>query len=359
MRNLFALTTLIFFPCWVIADEPEERKDTTAALTEKAPALELRVTGSNVVFTGERDLSRGISEAATLKRKVKQATVPLRQIQQEINRLEIGMVQAEQQLVTLNAQLANVQDVATNNRLVGALNTVEGQMSLARKSLEGLKEKENLSRTQLNEAREAYVQNIIEMRKLADQLSAGYETANDFPEMQEKLKTLAAESGKELKFELSSSFMGNLKKLDDLEKAVHKEKISLRRDGNTFYASVVINGQHTAEMIVDSGASLISLPYELAISMGLKPEPSDKRILIEIADGSTITGVLKKIATVRVGTFELKDVECAVLGPEAVSATPLLGMTFLGEFQFQLDAADATLGMTQIEGDSSSGSRRK
>ena len=103
------------------------------------------------------------------------------------------MVQAEQQLVTLNAQLANVQDVATINRLVGAFNTVEGQMPLARKSLEGLKEKENLARTQLNEAREAYVQNIIEMRKLADQLSVGYETANDFPEMQEKLKTLVAE----------------------------------------------------------------------------------------------------------------------------------------------------------------------
>ena len=120
MRNLFALTILIFCPCWILADEPEEKKDTTAALTEQAPELELRVTGSNVVFAGERDLSRGISEAATLKRKVKQAAVPLRQIQQEINRLEIGMVQAEQQLVTLNAQLANVQDVATNNRLVGA-----------------------------------------------------------------------------------------------------------------------------------------------------------------------------------------------------------------------------------------------
>ncbi|RLT20003.1 MAG: TIGR02281 family clan AA aspartic protease [Planctomycetota bacterium] len=358
MRHLLALTTLIICPCWVFADEPEEKKDTTAALTEQAPELELRVTGSNVVFTGERDLSRGISESATLKRKVKQATIPLRQIQLEINRLEIGMVQAEQQLVTLNAQLANVQDVATNNRLVGALNTVEGQMSLARKSLEGLKEKENRARTQLNEAREAYVQNIIDLRKLADQLSAGYETAKDSPEIQERLKTLTAESGKELKFELSS-LTGNLKKLVELEKSVHEEKISLRRDGNTFYASVVINGKHTTEMVVDSGASLISLPYELAISMGLKPEPSDKRILIEIADGSTITGVLKKMASVRVGTFEVKDVECAVLGPEAVSATPLLGMTFLGEFQFQLDSADATLGMTQIEGDPSTGSRRK
>ena len=34
-------------------------------------------------------------------------------------------------------------------------------------------------------------------------------------------------------------------------------------------------------------------------------------------------------------------------------------MTFLGGFQFQLDAADSTLGMTQIEGDATTGSRRK
>ena len=92
MRKLFAITTLVFCPCWVFADEPEEKNDTTEARIEQAPELELRVTGSNVVFTGERNLSRGMSEATTLKRKVKQATLPLRQIQQEINRLEIGMV---------------------------------------------------------------------------------------------------------------------------------------------------------------------------------------------------------------------------------------------------------------------------
>lgn len=196
------------------------------------------------------------------------------------------------------------------------------------------------------------------MRKLADKLTAGYETARDSAEIQEKIKTLAADAGKELKFELSSSLLSNIHKLEDLEKAVHVEKISLRRDGNTFYASVVIDGKHTTEMIVDSGASVISLPYELAVSMNLKPEPGDKKIVLEIADGSRISGVLKKISTVRVGTFELKDVECAVLGPEAVNAMPLLGMSFLGEFQFQLDAAESTLGMTQIEGDAANPKRK-
>lgn len=351
MRILASIAFLIFGSCCIAADEPNSAEESTVATTQD-PALELRVTGSNVVFAGERDLARGISEAATLKRKVKQAAAPLRQIQQEINRYEIGMVQGEQQLVNLSAQLANVQSVADNNRLVGAINAIQGQMTLARKNLEAFKEKENQARVQLNAAREAYVQHTIDMRNLANQLADAYAGANDSLDVQEKLKSLEADSGKELKFEKSSALLSNLRKLEELEKSVHKEKISLRRDGNTFYATVVINGKHTTEMVVDSGASLISLPYELAVSMDLKPEPGDKRILLSIADGSTITGVLKKIPLVRVGTFEVKDVECAVLGPEAVSATPLLGMSFLGEFQFQLDSAESTLGITQIEGDS-------
>ncbi len=358
MRTLTPIAVLILCGGWIAADELKGSAETPAA-TEQTPELEMIVTGSNIVFANERDLSRGISDAATLKRKVKQASTPLRQIQQGITRYESGMVQAEQQLVNLNAQLANVQDIATNNRLVGAINNIQGQMSLARKSLEVFKEQENQARARLNEAREAYVENTLRMRKLADQLSEGYDKASDSPEMQEKVKALIADSGKELKFEKTSSLLSNFRKLEDLEKSVHKEKISLRRDGNTFYATVVINGKHTTEMVVDSGASVISLPYELAVSMDLKPEPSDKRVLIGIADGSTITGVLKKISVVRVGTFEVKDVECAVLGPEAVNATPLLGMTFLGEFQFQLDSAESTLGITQIEGDSTSGSRKK
>lgn len=126
--------TTILNPLLLVADEPPAVGTQVSA--EQSPELELRVSGSNVVFEGERDLSKAISEAAKLKRKVKQAATPLRQIQQEINKYEIGLVQGEQQLVLLNTQLANVQDVATNNRLVGTLNAIEGQMTLGRKTLE-------------------------------------------------------------------------------------------------------------------------------------------------------------------------------------------------------------------------------
>ncbi len=112
------------------AKSESSEKDSSLA----APiSLELKISGTNAVLAAERDLSRGLTEVTSLKRKVKLAAKPVRELQQEINILENRMIQAEQQLVGLNAQLANVNDVTSNNRLVGAINTLEGQLSLAKK----------------------------------------------------------------------------------------------------------------------------------------------------------------------------------------------------------------------------------
>jgi clan AA aspartic protease (TIGR02281 family) len=321
-------------------------------------SLELKVSGTNAVVAAERDLSRGLTEVTSLKRKVKLAVKPVRDLQQEINVLENRMIQAEQQLVGLNAQLANVNDVASNNRLVGAINTLEGQLSLAKKSLETLKEKETAARAALNKSREDFVLQVLDLSKLSTQIDEAYTMAAENPEMQESFAKLKKDSGKDLKRQPSSSLTGTQRKLQELEESIQTEKATLRREGNTFFASVVVNGKHTQEMVVDTGASMISLPYEMAVGMGLKPEANDKQILLTIADGSTITAHLKVIDSVRVGTFTAEKVQCAVLGPEAVNAEPLLGMSFLGEFQFNLDAAEGTLGLTQIESDGA-GSRKK
>lgn len=372
-RAIFCATLLlagIAVPnCLHAADEQDETagekdSESKSESSEKgsslaAPiSLELKVSGTNAVLAAERDLSRGLTEVTSLKRKVKLAAKPVRDLQQEINVLENRMIQAEQQLVGLNAQLANVNDVASNNRLVGAINTLEGQLSLAKKSLETLKEKETAARAALNKSREDFVQQVLDLSKLSTQIDEAYAKAAENPEMQESFAKLKKDSGKDLKLQPSSSLTGTQRKLQELEESIQTEKVTLRREGNTFFASVVVNGKHTQEMVVDTGASMISLPYEMAVGMGLKPEANDKQILLTIADGSTITAHLKVIDSVRVGTFTAEKVQCAVLGPEAVNAEPLLGMSFLGEFQFNLDAAEGTLGLTQIESDGA-GSRKK
>jgi aspartyl protease family protein len=57
------------------------------------------------------------------------------------------------------------------------------------------------------------------------------------------------------------------------------------------------------------------------------------------------------LPSVRVGKFSLENVECAVLGPEATRAEALLGMSFLGAFQFEIDSAAKKLTMVKVQGE--------
>ena len=118
--------------------------------------------------------------------------------------------------------------------------------------------------------------------------------------------------------------------------------------GGTMYVSVVINGEHQQQMVLDSGASIISLPRNIAAKCGIEVDSSAPPIQLTLADNSVISGRLVTIPEVRVGKFIVENVECAVLGPEAVNAPPLLGMSFLGNFKFEVDASDASLRMIKV-----------
>ena len=127
------------------------------------------------------------------------------------------------------------------------------------------------------------------------------------------------------------------------------EEIPLQRvGGGSLIVSVVIDGKHTQEMVLDSGANLVTLPQEVADKCGIQIAADDPRIVMSLADGSRITGRLVNIPSMRVGKFAAENVQCAVLGAEAVNAPCLLGMSFLENFKFQVDAAKGTLKMVQM-----------
>ncbi len=79
--------------------------------------------------------------------------------------------------------------------------------------------------------------------------------------------------------------------MESVEETVLTAAIPLRKaEGDSFYASVVINGEHVSEMIVDSGASLLVLPLKVAVKFGIEPTSQDPTIHLQLADGSVIEG---------------------------------------------------------------------
>ena len=48
------------------------------------------------------------------------------------------------------------------------------------------------------------------------------------------------------------------------------------------------------------------------------------------------------------GQFELRQVDAVVLEEEGGPTEPLLGMSYLGEFRFQINAAENTLKLSRV-----------
>lgn len=93
-----------------------------------------------------------------------------------------------------------------------------------------------------------------------------------------------------------------------------------------FVVHPAVNGQRV-RMLVDTGASVVSLSSEDAALLGIKVEQRDFTRRSSTANGVVATAPVR-IKEIRVGDIAVRDVEAVVLPPRALG-TSLLGMSFL------------------------------
>jgi len=121
----------------------------------------------------------------------------------------------------------------------------------------------------------------------------------------------------------------------------------------TFEIPMARNGQYVTEarlngrdvtMLVDTGASAIALPEDVARSIGIFLQPSDYNKAVKTANGITHAAPAT-LRDLRLGPIRLKDVDVMVL-EGAVLTTPLLGMSALGRLE-RFHISDNTLILEQ------------
>lgn len=334
--------------CSAVVAGADEVADARAALVE----LGIRPLTANMALESEGTLHKELGKSLMLRRNLAAAEKELRTVEKFLANTQRTLTQLKQQHVVMSAQLARIDpnNIALNNKLVGALNATKGQHDLYEQQQEKLEEQLKNSRAKANEAREAYIQFVLDTRKLADRIDADYQAKPNDPAVKSAIDAFNKAAGKQLALTPTNALAANLRKLQQLEDTVLSEAIELTVEGGTLKVNVVVGGKHQQEMVVDSGASLISLPLDIAARFGLRPSEKDPKIILQLADGREILGHKMTLPSVRVGKFTVEGVECAVLGPEATNAEPLLGMSFLGNFKFELDAAARTLTMVKVEG---------
>ncbi|MHC4142662.1 MAG: retropepsin-like aspartic protease family protein [Planctomycetota bacterium] len=312
----------------------------------------LQVQGSTLAIQSEPKLGHGLRDAGKRHKKLVATSRKLQQSRKDRAAADKELMSLKKRAVELNARLASLEtrDVRTHNKLAAAVNAVHGRISLLNDRKEQWSKQDEQLRKESAEAREAYIRLALEMRELADQISREYADKSADPAVQAAIEQLNQATGGEYRLTPSRFFQESLRRLKRLEEAVLTDSIPLtRKVGNALYVTVVFNDTHTQEMIVDSGASMVSLPREAAARLGVRPSDTDPTIILQLADGSTIRATVVTVESIRVGKFTARNVKCTVLGPEATNALALLGMSFLGNFKFEIDAEAGTLEMTQVE----------
>lgn len=330
------------------APDPVDAASAKALLEQRG----IRVTSSSLALADEVVFNRKLTETTKLRRAVFDATKQWNEMQKKAAEALAAVTKLTEANVQLNTQLAAVppNNVAMHNRLVGLINANVGQIDLVEKAAEQVKEQANTLRVKANQAREQYVQQILDLRKLADSIAARYEQLASDQAVQKAVAQWGEDQGKPIELGQTRTFLSSVSRLKTLEDTVLSEAIELRKGpSDTLYVSVVINGDHTQEMVLDSGSSLVCLPNAMANDMGISISSQNPKIILVLADGRQIEAHLVRLGSVRVGRFTVENVDCAVLSPEATHAMPLLGMSFLGNFKFEIDSADNKLTMIRVE----------
>ncbi len=326
-------------------------KDDTAADAAKEVLKDkgLRKVGSYFSLSEEVDVKRMLREIDLLKKKLRESQRKMAAAEEQVEnkrKLIIGYIQQRRKI---REQLARPLSVKVHNRLVTTLNELGDRLNLMHQD-DSDKRAAKQTRATHETLQAEYVKKLLAARKLYDQVAEKYEDLKTDSDISKAIEAYNETATKPCKLGPGLSFASMGRKLKKIEDTVLSESIDLRKGGgNLWIVPVAFNDGKVQSMAIDTGASIISLPWRMAAAVGMTPKPSDQKMQVSMADGRIITATRKMAGKVRVGKFTVENVECAVMPQEFTQAAPLLGLSFFKHFTFKIDTANEKLVMSKIE----------
>jgi aspartyl protease family protein len=110
------------------------------------------------------------------------------------------------------------------------------------------------------------------------------------------------------------------------ESAGFREAVLPSNSRGMYHVDVLINGQ-MVPMVVDTGATFVTLSWQTAERLGIYADPSGQRYRISTANGQ-ITASAATVPEISFQGIYMKDVE-AIISPSEVSTADLLGISFI------------------------------
>lgn len=344
------LTILCTAPVW---SEPPAKKYSDDVVTKADAILDgvgLRRSGKTIASTQTADLSRALTSLTKDRRELKLVHQAWKQVHDSIDSIRDELEQRNIQDGQLSLRLAAVAgDVTANNQTVGLINANRAAMRALVSQRDKLKDELSEKRAALNKAESDYAAKVLAIRRDYRTLQATAQAALETEPVKIALRVMAANFETPLELGAETILASLDKRIKKIEQEIFSESIPLEVvGGGSLYVSVAV-GNKTTRMVVDSGATLVSLPASTAKELGIVVPVDAPEMSLVMADGRTIPARAVRLDRVRVGEFEATGVTAAVLDESAAGAEPLLGMSYLGNFKFEIDTSQKTLKMLRVD----------
>lgn len=347
---LAPLLTLLALAGGPVAGQPAPYSEEVVAKAERVLAeAGLKRNGRTIVATEAAEINRSLTSLTKPRRALKSLVDSRQQTADQLRKVADLIQATELQHGELNLRLARPGlDVLTNNRLVGLINANRVKLKQLADQRKALTDQLAADRREVNDAEAAYAQSVIALRQDFDAVQARLEKSLQTPTLPIAVKVCHANFQTPEKVDIGMLLGPTDRKLRAIESEVFSEVIPLERSpGGSLRVTVAI-GDQTVAMVVDSGASLMILPAEVATELGIEVAADAPEMRLQLADGRTIAARGVTIDSVRVGRFAAEDVQAAVLEATATRAEPLLGMSYFSRFKFEIDTAASTLKMLRV-----------
>lgn len=318
-----------------------------AAPDDVLKGKDLTKAGSIYVLAGENEVADGLKNIRTLQKKVTDDTKARKDLEYKLKVVKNGLSQADYKYRGLNEKLTKTTDPAQHNQIIAQMNILVSQIKEAQQYKGDVESKLNSFAT---ENTTTWVNSVIDFSAKADDVQKKYTALAADAEVKAALDALSKEGKGSFKLGPSAIFTANAAQLKKWRKDVNSESVALTMEHNVPMVDVTLNGKVTRSMVVDSGASLVCVTADLAKQLSLAPTDKDQTIRLTLADGRQVEAKLMSLQSVRVGTFTVNDIECAVLPDTLVAAEPLLGGSFLRNFIYRMDPNAKQLHLASLAG---------
>jgi len=120
----------------------------------------------------------------------------------------------------------------------------------------------------------------------------------------------------------------------------YKVPLISTNSGN-FIVDATINGKVKVKLMLDTGASLMSLSPEVCRKLGIKETPNLPEIQMQTANGISQNKLIA-LDKVKIGDAEVDLVEASI-GKKMLGIGGLLGMSFLSNFRMEINHTESEL----------------